>query len=348
MFIKNVFMKNSFIKISCVISLLLTISCKKEGNKTDTSTTETIIQFKEIPFDLDAQQNELYFVNNKQVTLFASTDTVKSQIKTIENSASQRIFLVNESDEFYEVNYFLYGNNPLSYKGFVKKKHFKMKDEFSLESVDLSEIRYSNLKGVYNDQDKSFSKYGTIKLVSSDFYKNQKNKLVTNFITQANDISFNNETKTYSFQTNSGEQIEVFQHNDTEEGMPTYSLKGFSNALQRYVFEVHEDGEQYYAYYSKRRSDIEPLYTKSLPVYNKSNRHFAQLYNDDDVGALFIVQNLNNDFDFTEQLLVNFTNFKVKNESVYWISNNAVVAEVYHTNQTDKLKTSYVLIQFNI
>ena len=64
--------------------------------------------------------------------------------------------------------------------------------------------------------------------------------------------------------------------------MPTYLLKGFSTALQRYVFEVKEDGNQYYAYYSKRRSDIEPLYTSSLPVYNKSNRHFAQLYNDQD------------------------------------------------------------------
>src|SRR6218665_2666273 len=117
-------MKNNIIKTVFIVGLISIVSCKKDANQTDISTNDTIIQFKEIPFDIDDQQNELYFVNNKQVTLFASTDTIKSQIKTIENSPSQRIFLVNESDEFYEVNYFLYGNNPLSYKGFVNKKYF--------------------------------------------------------------------------------------------------------------------------------------------------------------------------------------------------------------------------------
>src|SRR5690606_25207206 len=134
----------------------------------------------------------------------------------------------------------------------------------------------------------------------------------------------------------------------TEEGKAFNLLKGFSAALQRYVFEVQEEGDTYYAYYSKRRSNIIPLYTNSLPVYNKNNRHFVQLYNDSDVGSLFIIQSLNNDFDFTEQLLVNFTNFKVKNESIHWISNNAIIAEAYHTNQTDDTKSAFILIELNL
>lgn len=322
------------------------IACKKE--QTPQNTIETLTPFKKIPFELDSLEKELLFATNQTVVMFASKDTVNSQIKRIEKSPDQRLFVVDEDDDFYEVNYFQYGNNPVSYQGYVKKEFFEKKDPYSLDLVNLDEIRYSNLRGVYNDQDKSFSKYGTIKLVSYDFYKKQKNKLVSNFITHANDISFNNETKTYSFQTNSGEQIGIPQQNDTEEGTAFNLLKGFSAALQRYVFEVQEEGDTYYAYYSKRRSNIIPLYTKSLPVYNKNNRHFVQLYNDNDVGSLFIVQSLNNDFDFTEQFLVNFTNFKVKKESVYWISNNAVIAEVYHTTQTNDSKTSYVLIEFNI
>ena len=113
-------MKNILVKSLFIVGLISIISCKKETDQTDTSTNDTIIKFKEIPFNIDNQENELHFATNKQVTLFATTDTIKSQIKTIENSPSQRIFLVNEFDEFYEVNYFSYGNNPLSYNGFVK------------------------------------------------------------------------------------------------------------------------------------------------------------------------------------------------------------------------------------
>ena len=202
-------MKNIIIKTVCVIGLISIVSCKKEANQEQTSVNDTIIQFKEISFDIEEQQNELYFVNNKQVTLFASTDTIKSQIKTIENSASQRIFLVNESDEFYEVNYFSYGSNPLSYNGFVKKKHFKMKDDFSLKSVDLNEIRYSNLNGVYDDQSKSFEKYGTVKLISKQSYLQNRRKGNTTFIFSTQNIETNSQTGVYSFSTNSGEQVEV-------------------------------------------------------------------------------------------------------------------------------------------
>src|SRR5690606_8388607 len=121
----------------------------------------------------------------------------------------QRIFLVNESDEFYEVNYFSYGSNPLSYNGFVKKKHFKMKDDFSLESVDLNKIRYSNLNGVYDDQSKSFEKYGTVKLISKQSYLQNRRKGNTTFIFSTQNIETNSQTGVYSFSTNSGEQVEV-------------------------------------------------------------------------------------------------------------------------------------------
>ena len=82
-------------------------------------------------------------------------------------------------------------------------------------------------------------------------------------------------------------------------------------------FEVQENGNTYFAYYSKRRSNILPLYTKSLPVYNKNNQYFVQLFNNIDTGCEFVIQNLNTDFDFSEQLLVNFTNFKVKKNKLF-------------------------------
>jgi len=344
-------MKNIIIKIVCIIGLTSIISCKKEANQTDISTNDTIIQFKEIPFDIDDQQNELYFVNNKQVTLFASTDTVKSQIKTIENSASQRVFLVNESDEFYEVNYFSYGNNPLSYNGFVKKKHFRMKDEFSLESVDLNVIRYSNLNGVYDDQSKSFEKYGTVKLISKQSYLQNRRKGNTTFIFSTQNIETNSQTGVYSFRTNSGEQVEIpIKSIDKETGQESITTSlGFSPILQSYVLRVNEDNETLFSFYSKRNAQEEVQYKRTLPVYNKESQQFAELINDNDAGCLLVISGLDNNFRFKEKLLANFVNFKIVPNTLSWINEKSVIVEALHTNQTDDgSKSEYLLIEFNL
>jgi len=293
----------------------------------------------------------LYFVNNKQITLFASTDTIKSQIKTIENSPSQRVFLVNESDEFYEVNYFLYGNNPLSYNGFVKKKHFKMKDEFSLESVDLNVIRYSNLNGVYDDQSKSFEKYGTVKLISKQSYLQNRRKGNTTFIFSTQNIETNTQTGIYSFRTNSGEQVEIpIKSINEETGQESIATSlGFSPILQSYVFRVSEDNETLYSFYSKRNAQKEVQYKNTLPVYNKESQQFAELTNDNDVGCLLIISGLDNNFRFKEKLLANFVNFKIVPNTLYWINEKSVIIEAVHTNQTDySSKSEYLLIEFNL
>ena len=344
-------MKNIIIKAFFFVGLISIISCKKESNQTDISTSDTIIQFKEIPFDLDNQQNELYFATNKQVTLFASTDTIKSQVKTIENSGSQRIFLVNESDEFYEVNYFLYGNKPLSYKGFVKKKDFVLKNEFSLETVDLNEIRYSNLNGVYNDQIKSFEKYGSVRLINKQSYQQNKGKGNTAFIFSTQNVETNSQTGVYSFRTNSGEQVEVpIKSIDEETGQESIATSlGFSPILQSYTFRVNEDNETLYAFYSKRNAQEEVQYKSTLPVYHKESQQFAELINDNDVGCLLVISGLDNNFRFREKLLANFTNFKIVPNTLYWINGKSVIVEAVHSNQTDGAsKSEYILIEFNL
>lgn len=344
-------MKNIIIKSLCFVGLISTISCKKEANQTNVSVNDTIIKFKEIPFDIDDQQNELYFVGNKPVTLFASTDTVKSQIKTIENSPSQRVFLVNESDEFYEVNYFMYGNNPLSYNGFVKKNNFKMKNESSLEFVDLNAIRYSNLNGVYNDQLKSFEKYGSVKLISKQSYLQNRRKGNTTFIFSTQNIEENKQTGVYSFTTNSGEQVEIPMKSTGEEtGQESITTSlGFSPVLQSYVFRVNEDNETLYSFYSKRNSQEEIQYKSTLPVYNKSAQQFAELINDNDVGCLLVISGLDNNFRFKEKLLANFVNFKIVPNTLYWINEKSLIVEAVHTNQTDDTsKSEYLLIEFNL
>jgi len=344
-------MRKIIISTFFLVGLISVVSCKKEANQTTISTNDTIVTFSEIPFDLDNQQNELYFVTNKQVALFASTDTIKSQVKTIENSGSQRIFLVNEDDEFYEVNYFLYGNKPLSYKGFVKKKDFILKNEFSLETVDLNEIRYSNLNGVYNDQIKSFEQYGSVRLINKQSYQQNKIKGNTTFIFSTQNIETNSQKGVYSFRTNSGEQVEVpIKSIADETGQESIATSlGFSPILQSYVFRINEDNETLYSFYSKRNTQEEVQYKSTLPVYHKESQQFAELINDNDVGCLLVISGLDNNFRFKEKLLVNFTNFKIVPNTLYWINEKNVIVEAVHTIQTENTsKSEYLLIEFNL
>lgn len=344
-------MKNLIIKIFFFIGLITTVCCKKEVNKSDVSETDILIRFKEISFDIDSEKKELFFANNKQATLFASIDTMNSQIKTIENASIQRIFLVNELEEFYEVNYFLYGNNPLAYNGFVKKKNFKIKEAFSLESVDLNAIRYSNLNGVYDDQSKSFEKYGTVKLISKQSYLQNRRKGNTTFIFSTQNIETNTQTDVYSFKTNSGEQVEIPIKALSEETKLKYTASpiGFSPILQSYVFKVIEDNETLYSFYSKRNTQEKIQYKKELPVYNKTSEQFAELTNDNDVGCLLVISGLDNNARFKEKLLVNFVNFKILPNTLFWINEKSLILEALHTNQADDVsKSKYLLIEFNL
>lgn len=344
-------MQKIFIKLFFTISLIAVVSCKKETNKTNAQTTNTVIKFKNIAFDIDSQKDELYFATNKQVTLFASTDTINSQIKTIENATSQRIFMVNETDEFYEVNYFLYGNNPLSYNGFVKKKDFILKNKFSLENIDLQEIKYSYLNKIYNDQLKSFENYGSVKLINKQSYQQNKGKGNTTYIFSTKNIETNTQMGVFSFRTNSGEQVEIPIKATNEETGLEYAANpiGFSPILQSYVFRVIEESETIYSFYSKRNSKETIQYKNGLPVYNKTNELFAELINDNDTGCLFIISGLDNNFRFKEKLLVNFTNFKIVPNTLYWINEKSLIVEAIHTNQTTNTsKSEYLLIEFDI
>lgn len=336
---------NQFLKICFFACCCCILSCKK--NTVEESTPQTLIPFKEIPFELDSLHNELLFTTDQIVILYAATDTVNSQIKRIEKADHLRLFVTDEDHTFFKVHFLQYGSTPVSYKGFVKKENFRKKAPNSLDLVDLSTLKYSYIHNVKKDNETSFNAYGNIKLVSNQYYKHQKNKISNTFITKANDIVFNEAEQEYKYVTHSGDQITLNKVKYTNEGQEIKSLEGFSALLQRYVFKINKEATTSYAYYSKRRPNIAPIYTGTIPVYNKNNQKFVQFYNTE-VGCILNVHGLTADFDFTDHLLVNFENFKVVKETVYWISNNAIIAEVYNETDNDKNKRYFIFIELNI
>lgn len=339
---------NRFIKsVCCVFCIIAFLACKKERTQKFETPTK-MVSFKNIPFNIEGNHNELYFNTNEEVTLFASTDTVNSQIKSIENSPSQRLFMVAETDDFYEVDYFTYGDHPLSYRGYVRIKDFILKEQHTLEYVDLKTIRYSNFEGTYDDQTKSFEKYGTVKLINKATYQQNKRKGNTPYIFSTKDVAHDLQLDVYSFRTNSGEQVEIpLKTVDEETGTESVRLvHGFSPILQAYVFKITEDKDVSYAFYSKRNKQEKVQYKKELPIYNKTAEQFAELTNDNDVGCLLVISGLDNNFRFKEKLLVNFVNFKIIPNTIYWINDKTLISEAIHTNQKDELsKVEYLMIQ---
>src|SRR5690606_4532902 len=221
------------------------------------NTTQIIIPFEKTPFEISESDHELIFINNETILLYSSTDTINSQIKQIENSPNCRLFKIDVVDDFYQVKYLEYGTNPLSYIGFVKKNHFEIKDPYSLDLLDINEIRYSQINEEYDDTNKSFLNFGNVKLVTENFYRTQKNKVPSKFISTTSEVINNDETKSYVFTTNSGETVAIpftdFNQETNEKTL--YTLVGFSSILQRFVFKASVNHQNHYIYYSKRRKD---------------------------------------------------------------------------------------------
>ena len=336
-----------FVLTILTASTLFFTSCKKE--KEIETVTQQEIPFEELPFEEHPSKDELFFKSNSSIVMYSTTDSLQSLTKTIENIGAQRIFFLEDAGEFFKVNYLMYGDKPLSLLAYVRKTDVIFKDQHSLEFVDLNVMRYSHLNGVNNDTEKSFNKYGSVKLIDKDLYLQNKDKGNTVYISTSKDITKNNALGVYQFTTNSGEIVEIPIDASTEEENLSIKneLVGFSSLLQSYIFKTSEEGDSFYTFYSKRNKSEDIQYEKQLPIYNKNNQQFVQWYNDQDVGSLFILTDLDNNLKFREKLLVNFVNITIIPESIFWVNDKAIMAKAIHSNQKDSSKAEYILLQLN-
>lgn len=330
--------------LSIILAVCATsfISCKKEDKVTN-NTIEKLTPFEAITIDLPQNNKRLFFKNNQSIIMYATKDSISSQIKTLDNIGAQHLYFLEEDDDFYKVYFQSFGNNPQNLIGYIKKKELIFQEEFSLEREDLYEIRYAIENGITNDKNKTFAPYGSIKLISKQEYDRQNKKSNEQYIFSTKDV-VEDDNGNYTFITQTGKTIEVPIHINDEVTIKN-KLIGFAPILQSYVFETKEESDVHYSFYSRRTNETVMQLNQTLPVYNKNTQKFAQLYNDSDVGSLLIIQSLNSELEFTENLLINFTQFKTIPQTLYWISDYVLIAEVLHTNQTDESKSEYIMIQ---
>lgn len=330
-------------------STLFFISCKKDNIST-VSTTQTSVPFENTEFSDFSENKELFFKTNQSIVLLSTIDTIQAVTKTIDNIGAHRLFFIEDQGEYYKVAYKLYGDPPQSILAYVKKENLIFQDEYSLNLVNISDIRYSQLNGIYDDKTKTFDKYGTIKLISKELYNQYQSKGNTNYISKTKDVERNETLGVYQFTTNAGELVEIPIDASVEEenALIKNELLGFSSVLQSYVFKVSEEGDTFYSFYSKKNKATEIQYEKTLPIYNSKNQMFAQLYNDGDVGSVFVQTGINDELKFQEKLLVNFIHFHTIPNTLFWITDNTLISQVIHTNQKDQSKVEYVMIQLHI
>src|SRR5690606_29077723 len=199
-----------YISILLVVCATSFISCKKE-DKVSNNTIEKLIPFEAITIDLPPDNKRLFFKNNQSIIMYATKDSISSQIKTIDTIGAQHLDYLEEDNDFYNIYYQSCDNKPQKLIGYIKKGHLIFQEEFSLEHENLYEIRYAIENGISNDQNKTFAPYGSIKLISKQEYDRQNKKSTEQYIFSTKDV-VEDDNGNYSFITQTGKTIEIPIH----------------------------------------------------------------------------------------------------------------------------------------
>src|SRR5690606_3201497 len=99
-----------YLSILLVVCATSFISCKKE-DKVSNNTIEKLIPFEAITIDLPPDNKRLFFKNNQSIIMYATKDSISSQIKTLDNIGAQHLYFLEEDNEVYKVYYQYYANN---------------------------------------------------------------------------------------------------------------------------------------------------------------------------------------------------------------------------------------------
>src|SRR5690606_41758022 len=89
--------------LSIILAVCATsfISCKKEDKVTN-NTIEKLTPFEAITIDLPQNNKRLFFKNNQSIIMYATKDSISSQIKTLDNIGAQHLYFLEEDDRSEE------------------------------------------------------------------------------------------------------------------------------------------------------------------------------------------------------------------------------------------------------
>ncbi|MCP1997340.1 resolvase [Flavobacterium sp. HSC-61S13] len=316
---------------------------KKNATFTDFKKVKGVNNVLEVPFELTTQLDSIRF--------FTAPNMDAAQLKIAYNKFDN-YYGFEEFDNFYSIHYSINNNISNSIEAFVLKSEFTAAFDMTLEGVDLYQIRSSMYKAISDVKTKSFEKYGSITEVSeAEFKASSKNRsnelLVKNPLIQLKDGNW-----VYSENTR---EVIVTQHENisTEDGYLSNEYIGQSPYLHLEIFKEYsaEVTDTYYSFYQVKNDAEFKLFTAGYPQILPALKWISYISSNDDVGSNFEVGKFSEKTYNQESLLyVNFTNFKIANETTaFWADNNRFYAEVFPVNSKaskgKKQKSAFIKIQ---
>lgn len=326
-----------------------------ETNKAKTEVTQKIITFadfkkikgvenvQDVPFELSTKLDSVQF--------FVSPNKEAAHLKIAYNKFDN-YYGFEEFKDFYSIHYSINNNISNSIEAFVLKSEFTPAFDLTLQGVDLYQIRSSTFKGTHDSKNKSFSKYGTItEILEQEFTANSKNR-TDEVLVKNPQIKLKGDNWVYA--ENAKETV-ITQHENvsTEDGRLSNEYIGQSLYLHLEVFKENsvETTDVYYSFYNVKSTADFALFTGGYPQILASKNWISSIASNDDVGSNFEINKYLEQSHNQENLLyINFTNFKIADETkAFWANNETFYAEVYPVNSAPskgkKQKPAFIKIQ---
>ncbi|WP_160137711.1 resolvase [Chryseobacterium sp. c4a] len=343
-----------------ISSMVVFIGCNQQNKTAETNKAGTEVRQKIITF---ADFKKIKGVDNVQDVPFqlsSKLDSVQFFVTPNKDAAHLKIaynkldnyYGFEEFEDFYSIHYSINNNISNSIEAFVLKSEFKAAFDLTLQGVDLYQIRSSTFKGSYDSKNKSFNKYGTITEVSEqEFTAAFKNK-INEVLVKNPQIQLKGDNW---IQTENSKEIVIVQHENvsTADGTLSNEYIGQSPYLHLEVFKENsvETTDVYYSFYNVKSTADFALFTGGYPQILPNKNWISSISSNSEVGSNFEINKYMKQSLHQETLLyVNFTNFKIADETkAFWVNNETFYAEVYPVNsaptQGKKQKTAFIKIQ---
>lgn len=352
-------MKKIILALNFVPFFLL--SCNKDGKNLEApqkdslaiavTSIATISDFKTAA-DVDSVLDVPFSVYSKKdsVSLYVNPDLSSKYFK-IENNKLNNYYGFDELDDFFVIHYQLQNDPRKTVVAYVSKKEFEKDSQLSLATVDINQIRSSAKNDVDDFKTKSFTKFGKVSLITKNVYLQGKNNISKGLIKPNPKMKFDG----VSWRMDSyDEPFVVMKHTQNSESDFENEYVGFCARINREIF-VEKDNlnkNSYYVGFDVYDRSKETVYFNGFPTLLPTERKVATINTSSDVGSDFsIISYSSEQNDFTNDLYVNFTNFKiVDSKTLFWVDKNVLYFQAVHTNTNTSgidYKIEYLKIELN-
>ncbi|REC60597.1 resolvase [Chryseobacterium pennae] len=343
-----------------ISSTVVLMGCNPQNKTSETHNVKTEVSQKIITF---ADFKKIKGVDNVQEVPFelsTKLDSVQFFVSPNKNAVHLKIaynkfdnyYGFEEFDDFYSIHYSINNTISNSIEAFVLKSEFTASFDLTLKGVDLYQIRSSTLKKSQDLKNKSFSKYGTINEISEQEFITASKNRIDEVLVKNPQIKLKGENWIY---TDTSKETVITQHENvsTEDGTLSNEYIGQSPYLHLEVFKENsvETIDTYYSFYNVKSTADFALFTGGYPQILPGKNWISSISSNSDVGSNFEINKYLEQTHNQENLLyVNFTNFKIANETkAFWKDDKTFYAEVYPINSAaapgKKQKTAFIKIQ---